>query len=127
MTREFGTYTRLGGTQPRSTPHRGEEPGNAQARRGGEYMAVLTRTTTNYYSAEHLGLMLRELWASNVNVVKLGAWAAFQEHWEVDHVTNKSMLEGKFQQINVSNSFAALGYGFTYLFSRDAADAKIHT
>jgi hypothetical protein len=82
MTREFGTYTRLGGTQPGSTPHRGEAPGNAQARRGGEYMAVLD--DDDYYSAEHLGLMLRKLRASNVSLVKLGAWAAFQGHWEVD-------------------------------------------
>jgi len=90
----------------------------------GEYMAVFD--DDDYYSAEYLGFMLRELRASNVSLVKLGAWAAFQGHWEVDGVTNKWVLEGKFLQINVSTSFAALGYGFTYFFSRDAAEAKIH-
>ena len=90
----------------------------------GEYMAVFD--DDDYYSAEYLGFMLRQLRASNVSLVKLGAWAAFQGHWEVDDVTKKSVLEGKFQQINVSTSFAALGYGFTYFFSRDAAEAKIH-
>ena len=90
----------------------------------GEYMAVFD--DDDHYSAEYLGFMLRELRASNVSLVKLGAWAAFQGHWEVDGVTNKWVLEGKFLQINVSTSFAALGYGFTYFFSRDAAEAKIH-
>jgi hypothetical protein len=90
----------------------------------GEYMAVFD--DDDYYSAEYLGFMLRELRARNVSLVKLGAWAAFQGHWEMDGVTNKSVIEGTFQQINVSTSFAALGYGFTYVFSRDAAKAKIH-
>ena len=74
--------------------------------------------------------MQRELRARNVSLVKLGAWAAFKGQWKKDDVshdgTNKQVLEGEFQYINVSTSYASLGYGFTYFFSRDAAEAKIH-
>jgi hypothetical protein len=72
--------------------------------------------------------MLHQLGTRNVSLVKLGAWATFAGQWVGGGRwgSGQRVLEGQFQFINVSSSYAAFGYGFTYFFSRAAAEARMN-
>lgn len=80
----------------------------------------------DYYSPDYLNFMLHELKSRNVSLVKLGAWPQFMGRWEGNSSAKGAELSGSMWYLNVTNSKAKMGYGFSYFFSRAAARAQVH-
>lgn len=95
----------------------------------GEYMA--TFDDDDIYGADYLRFMYSELIDRNVSLVKLGAWPHFMGRWEVVAAgiergkPTGRVLAGSMWLLNVTNSPATMGYGFTYFFTRQAAHAQV--
>ena len=77
----------------------------------------------DYYSPDYLKFMLHELISRNVSLVKLGAWPQFMGRWEGNSSAKGAELSGSMWYLNVTNSKARMGYGFSYFFSRAAGRA----
>jgi len=77
----------------------------------------------DYYSPEYLGFMLDALRQRGASLVKLGSWPLFYARWQGGG--SERMLSGSFWLFNTTATFAQLGWGFSYFFSRSCEAAGV--
>ena len=91
----------------------------------GDFMAVFD--DDDYYGAEYIEFMLTNLRQRNVSLVKLGHWPSFFARWHLQGTPPKRVLSGNFFLFDVASSDRwdqQYGYAFSYVFSRQAAEAN---